>query len=232
MADSIACSLAGRASGQSVGASSAGQIIEDHSLCVCVCVCEKSLHIIQLWFSISAIWKAENLQMLVTGLSVWCLGVQLRWDVDRKRIGLLRLHKVTNLRAGGPRHMFSYPLPFADPYPLTPNIPSPLAKPNSRLEWQQRLLGLITQSLLAWSPFQRAQNTSALFGQTLFWVIKSVCECTHFHLIPVWYLVFLLHPPRCLLPSSLFVIGGRVTIVCRQSKDQIWWVYVHAAIQF
>lgn len=171
MADSIAGSLAGRALG-SVGASSAGQIIEP-PLVVCAELGEIHLTHYPALLCERLRWSRSLL---------WCLGVVVQLSWDRKRIGLSKTPWGDNLRAGGPHHMFSYPLPFADPYPLTPNSPPPLP---TKLPARVTATPALAYHTISWSPFQRAQNTSALFTQTLFWDIKSVCEYMHFHLNPV-----------------------------------------------
>lgn len=172
MADSIAGWLAGRALG-SVGASSAGQIIEQ-PLIVCA-------ELGEIYLRHYPALLCERLRCSRSLL--WCLAVvvQLRWD--RKRIGLLRLHEVTTSKQVAPTICFLI-LSHLRTLTLLPQTSPPPRRPNSRLEWQQRLLRLI-KPLRAWSPFQRARNTSALFSQTLFWYIKSVREYMHFHLNPV-----------------------------------------------
>lgn len=97
--------------------------------------------------------------------------------------------------------MLSYPLWFGDPSQLLwpPASPPPLARVTAtpaRASYRR---------ICAWSPFQRAHNTSVVC-HSLFWVIKPPCEYMHLHLVS------LLCRPCCLLPFSLFVF---------ESKDQI-----------
>lgn len=133
--------------------------------------------------------------------------------------------------------MFSYPLPFADlSVAVTPNIPSPLASQTPSYGRVTATPARAYHTISAWSPFQRAQSTSALFCQTLFSVIKSVSEL---HRVFIWArrdisFFLLLCPPRCLLPS-LFVFRrrgwGGLGVFVHSLKSKADANDVHAVIQ-
>lgn len=179
------CWLAGwQRSGQSVGVSSAGQIIEYHSLCVCGFRGNSS----QTLYSYGSLYLlSERLkfsrQTLVRKVSVWllkvqsdaCLGfiVQLRQEVDRERRGLLRPHKVTAFeQEARPYVVLSSPVwrPFS--VALALNIPSPsLTKLPARVTATPARASY--HRISARSPFQRAHDTSVLARRMLSYSVLS-----------------------------------------------------------
>lgn len=111
-----------------------------------------------------------------------------------------------NVRAGGPDHMLPVILSCLETllscsYPQHPLPPSPTKLP-------ARVTATCARAsyhrISAWSPFQRAHNTSAVCCHNLFWVMKSPREHMHLHLDAVLLLVSY----WALSPSSLFGSWG------------------------